>query len=122
MTQYSAGTHKLMPLTALVPGRDIRSPGDPKTGNEQYSPDDVALWMFAELHRVGTLEQEHAVATISRSFGTHFCYINENGNPSIDRKVLRRFKNLYRHGFVWDRWAKLWRRRTDGDAPGLVQG
>jgi hypothetical protein len=63
---------------------------------EIATPGDVALWMCDELERTGTLLQADAVASIKRDFGPGFIYINKNGNPAIDERVLRDIRELTR--------------------------
>jgi hypothetical protein len=77
--------------------------------------------MRDELDRGGFLSQADAVAGIKREFGTSFIYRNENGNPAIEKGVLRAFRELTEADVVWDRSAREWRHRQPGDAPTRVQ-
>ena len=82
---------------------------------------EVAGWMVAELSRVKHLYQEEIVADIERKFGTQFIHANENGNPAIDRKVLKVFRELTGNTVVWERSERMWRRREPGDQAGRQQ-
>jgi hypothetical protein len=53
---------------------------------------DVAAFMISELDRKKELYQEDVVYEIEKKFGKKFVYTNENGNPAIDRNVLKEFK------------------------------
>jgi hypothetical protein len=88
---------------------------------EEATPADVARWMLGELKRRRELYQADAVAAIEKLFGSRFVYDNENGNPAIDRRVLRAFRKLTEETVIWDRWSFAWRLRRPGDAPGRKQ-
>lgn len=85
------------------------------------TPDDVARWMRDELDRTGSLLQADAASGIEREFGSSFIYVNENGNPAIDKRVLREFRELTGDDVIWDRWEYKWRHRQPGDAPSRRQ-
>ena len=57
--------------------------------------DDVAQWMKSELENTNWLYQETVVYKIKELFGVTFVYLNANGNLSIDKKVLAKFR---KHG------------------------
>ena len=61
------------------------------------------------------------MAGIEREFGPGFIYKNESGNPAIDKRVLREFRELTESNVVWDRLAFAWRHRLPDDAPGRMQ-
>ena len=82
---------------------------------------DVAQWMLQRLHENGELYQDEAVDEIERNFGSAFVYENENGNPAIDRGVLREFRRLTGESVVWERGEQLWRRRSTDDEDGRQQ-
>lgn len=88
---------------------------------ETATPEDVALWMCDELDRAGSLLQSDAAAGIEREFGPDYIYVNENGNPAIDKRVLHLFRELTEDYVIWDRWKFGWRRRQPGDAPSRKQ-
>jgi hypothetical protein len=54
-------------------------------------------------------------------FGEQFTYTNDNGNPAIDKRVLKAFRKITGETVVWNRWGSSWRRRTEGDAAGRKQ-
>ncbi len=87
----------------------------------EVTPGVIAQWMLDELERHQVLYQADAVNSIDREFGAEFTYLNENGNPAIDRRVLRAFRKLTGDTVVWDRWDFCWRKRTERDAPGRLQ-
>jgi hypothetical protein len=88
---------------------------------ESVTPEAVAKWMLSQLEREGWLYQEDAVGQIGERFGAEFTYLNDGGNPAIDRRVLRAFRKLTDDKVVWDRSDRCWRRRTLDDAPGRMQ-
>ena len=79
------------------------------------SAEQVAQWMVEELHRVKFLYQQEAVFAIETKFGAKFFYINDAGNPAIDRKVLASFKRLTGNSVVWERGERVWRLREAYD-------
>lgn len=81
----------------------------------------VAQWMLEELHRVKYLYQQDAVFSIETRFGDKFFYINEAGNPAIDKKVLAAFKKITANSVVWERGERVWRMREDYDSQGRQQ-
>jgi hypothetical protein len=88
----------------------------------ETTPGDVARWMRDELDRTGSLLQADAVAGIEREFGPSFIYINKNGNPAIDKRVWRKFRELTEADVVWNPSApRGWRLRQPGDAPSRKQ-
>jgi hypothetical protein len=90
-------------------------------GTVTPTPGDVAQWMRDELDRTGSLRQAYAAAEIESEFGPEFIYENENGNPAIDERVLREFRELTEDDVIWDRWEYKWRYRQPDDAPGRQQ-
>ncbi|KHS90771.1 DUF6953 family protein [Pectobacterium brasiliense] len=83
--------------------------------------DDVAEWMKSELDKSNRLYQETTVYKIKQLFGEVFVYTNANGNFSIDKKVLNKFKKLTGDYVIWERGEKAWRKRTSYDKPGRQQ-
>ena len=81
----------------------------------------VAQWMLEELHRVKYLYQQDAVFAIETKFGGPFFYINEAGNPAIDKKVLSAFKKMTGDTVVWERGERVWRMREEYDTQGRQQ-
>jgi hypothetical protein len=82
---------------------------------------DVAAWMLADLQSRKYLDQQQAVWNIQRHFGKKFIYYNENGNPAIDRNVLKEFRKLTGEEVVWSRTDRQWRYRTNTDNSGRQQ-
>ena len=83
--------------------------------------DDVAQWMKSELENTNWLYQETVVYKIKELFGDTFVYLNANGNLSIDKKVLAKFRKLTNDTVIWERGEKAWRKRKGYDAPGRQQ-
>jgi hypothetical protein len=67
------------------------------------------------------LYQADAAREIARKFGADFTYTNANGNPAIDKRVLKAFKKLSGDTVVWERWAFCWRKRKPIDKPSRKQ-
>lgn len=84
-------------------------------------PQDVAEFMRSTIEREHHLHQARAVELIRSEFGGEFIYRNENGNPAIDKRVLRAFRKLTGESVVWDRTEKYWVRRQPGHRPGRMQ-
>ena len=80
--------------------------------------DDVAQWMKSELENTNWLYQETVVYKIKELFGDTFVYLNANGNLSIDKKVLAKFRKLTNDTVICERGEKAWRKRQGYDAPG----
>ena len=86
-----------------------------------HTIDDVAEWMKSQVEVSSRLYQEVAVYKIKSLFGDNFVYTNENGNLSIDKKVLVKFKKLTGDLVIWERGDKAWRKRNSYDQPGRQQ-
>jgi hypothetical protein len=82
---------------------------------------DVARWMLEQVQTSQWLDQDVAVFEIEKRFGSTFVHDNENGNPAIDRSVLKEFKAISRETVVWERGDRAWRLRGPHDAPGRQQ-
>ena len=85
------------------------------------TPKEIAQWMVDELQRERVLHQEHVVHVIATEFGKEFVYINENGNPALDRRVLREFRRITEGTVMWVGGDYLWRFRREYDPPGKRQ-
>jgi hypothetical protein len=85
------------------------------------TPEAIAQWMLSRLEQAGHLDQAEAVEEIAAKFGGEFTYLNDNGNPAIDRRIPRAFRKISGDEVVWDRWDFCWRRRGPSDAPGRKQ-
>lgn len=77
--------------------------------------------MVEELRRVKYLYQQETVYAIETRFGEKFFYINDAGNPAIDKKVLAAFNKLTGNSVVWERGERMWRMREDYDTPSRQQ-
>jgi len=88
---------------------------------DDVTPEVIAQWMMDQLDQAGRLYQADAASSIVKRFGPEFIYENENGNPAIDRRVLRAFRRISRDTVVWDRWDFCWRKRKEGDASSRKQ-
>ena len=86
---------------------------------------EVAKWMVGELIKHEMLDQQSAVYYIGeqfgQQFGQQFVYANANGNPAIDKKVLKEFRELTDDTVVWERGQRCWRKRQRHDEPGRQQ-
>ncbi len=83
----------------------------------------IAQWMLSRLEQpgLGRLYQAEAVEEIAAKFDDEHTYLNDNGNPAIDKRILRAFRKISGDGVVWDRWDFCWRKRETGDAPSRKQ-
>lgn len=81
----------------------------------------VAQWMLNQLEKKRLLYQDEVVFDLRREFGKEVSYLNENGNPAIDRKVLKEFKKLTGDTVIWERGDRCWRKRVKSDEPGRMQ-
>ena len=113
-----------MPRAEIVIEND---PGDAdaeplsRAASGDVTPETIAQWMASLLQREGTLYQSDAVAAIAEQFGDEFTYTNDNGNPAIDKRILKAFKKITGDTVVWERWDFCWRKREASDAPGRKQ-
>lgn len=82
---------------------------------------DVAQWMFDEVNRRNSLDQETAAHQIQMKFGKEFIYENQNGNPAINKDVVTAFRKLTGNAVVWERGSREWRKRQSSDKPGRQQ-
>jgi uncharacterized protein DUF6953 len=73
--------------------------------------------MWARFRQHDELDQEDAAYGIEEKFGAGFVYLNDNGNPAIDRRVLTEFRKLSGDGVVWSRSERMWRLRDPYDDP-----
>jgi len=68
----------------------------------------VAEWMVDEIRNKGTLHQSDAIEYVKSKFGEAFIYVNENGNPSLDKEVKKAFRKLHGGKVAWDRDGFFW--------------
>jgi hypothetical protein len=88
---------------------------------DDVTPEVIAQWMLGQLGQGKRLYQEDAAGEIAERFGAEFIYENDNGNPAIDKRVLRAFKKISGDTVVWERWDFCWRKREATDAPSRKQ-
>jgi hypothetical protein len=82
-----------------------------------YTPTEVASFMESRLKQSTTLYQETIVREIAQKFGPEFVYRNKNGNPAIDKGVLKEFRRLSPNA-IWERGSRSWRCRKPFDQAG----
>jgi len=83
--------------------------------------EEIADWMAAEVLRTGYVEQEAMAFRIKGKFGSEFVPINDNGNLSVRKDVLKAFRKKSEKTVVWSGSEKAWRKRHNSDAPGRKQ-
>lgn len=85
------------------------------------TPDEAAEWMLGELQSKKWLNQE-TVAWQFLKLDKSLVYMNDNGNPAINKKVLAAFNKLApTTDYVWSRSERHWRYRQPYDKPGRMQ-
>lgn len=85
------------------------------------TPEQIAAWMLEELERVKFLYQGTVVCDIAAKFGDEFTCLNDSGNAAIRRDVLSAFRKLTGDAIIWERGARMWRKRQPHDGPGRQQ-
>ena len=85
------------------------------------APEAIARWMLSRLEENGRLYQVHAAQQITAKFGPGYTYLDDNGNPAIDKRSLRAFRRISGDSVVWDRLNFCWRTREPDDEPGRRQ-
>lgn len=74
----------------------------------EISPQEVAEWMVNEIKFRGMLRQEEAIDYIKSHFGDAFVFVNENGNASISKEVIKVFRKLHGGKVAWERDGFFW--------------
>ncbi|WP_068777323.1 hypothetical protein [Paenibacillus sp. FJAT-26967] len=74
----------------------------------EITPQEVAEWMVNETKFKGILRQEEAIAYIKSHFGEHFVHVNENGNASLSKDVIKAFRKLHGGKVAWERDGFFW--------------
>ena len=70
---------------------------------------DVAQYMNEQLKKNGNmLYQEDIAYDIKSKYGDGYVYENENGNLAINKKVLKKFKEIRDSDVEWDKSEKCW--------------
>lgn len=80
----------------------------------------AAAWMLQRIKesRAHELYQSDAVDHIAKHFDGGLTYTNDNGNPAIDKKVLKAFKEISGDTVVWNNGWKGWSLRSPRDPVG----
>ena len=97
------------------------SEGGPMKIKGPFTPSDVAAWMLSEFNRNQVLFHDIAACRIREQFGTEFTCLTEDGNFSIEPRVLLAFRIMTKDTVVWERRKRYWRKRADYDEPGRSQ-
>ncbi|WP_339824319.1 hypothetical protein [uncultured Parasphingorhabdus sp.] len=84
------------------------------------TPQDAAQWMLAHLQKRKFIDQETAAWHFLKH-AKELSYMNDNGNPAIDKRVLTEFRKLMPDNVVWSRSSRHWRFREKHDKPGRMQ-
>jgi hypothetical protein len=72
---------------------------------------EIAEWLMNEVRSNGARRsyQNRLVRGMKEKFGEACTYKNHNGNPAIDRGILREFGKLKDEHVLWDRSDQSWR-------------
>ena len=73
---------------------------------------EVAQWMVDRIQERGYEDQEFFVREIGPRFGAEWDYVNNDGNPVIDPKVLRAFRKLHAGAIEWEPGERRWSVRS----------
>ncbi|WP_104132664.1 hypothetical protein [Cryobacterium sp. M91] len=78
---------------------------------------EIAEWLMNEVRTNGPRRsyQSRLVRAMRDKFGQEWAYKNHNGNPAIDKGVLRHFGTLKDEFILWDRSDQSWRVVTPED-------
>jgi hypothetical protein len=79
------------------------------------TPKQVAEWMVSQVDASPYIYQETMAANIKKQFGDKFIYTNANGNPAINKEVLKHFRTLTEGKIVWEMSDKSWRKIRAGE-------
>ena len=77
--------------------------------------------MVESLQSQGRLSQSQTAEAIRVNFGDEFIYRNDNGNPAIDKAILKHFKKATADSAVWSKSGFYWRLREPDDDPNKRQ-
>ncbi|OBR66598.1 hypothetical protein A7K91_07010 [Paenibacillus oryzae] len=69
---------------------------------------EVAEWMVKETRFKGMLYQTDAIEYIRSHFGEHFVFVNEKGNTSLSKEVIKAFRKLHGGKIAWERDSFMW--------------
>jgi len=80
-----------------------------KGGNVmEATAQEVAEWMVKETRFKGMLYQTDAIEYIRSHFGEHFVFVNEKGNTSLSKEVIKAFRKLHGGKIAWERDSFMW--------------
>jgi hypothetical protein len=80
-----------------------------KGGNVmEVTAQEVAEWMVKETRFKGMLYQTDAIEYIRSHFGEHFVFVNEKGNTSLSKEVIKAFRKLHGGKIAWERDSFMW--------------
>ncbi|HUC92073.1 MAG TPA: hypothetical protein VMS09_08605 [Paenibacillus sp.] len=68
----------------------------------------VAEWMVEEIRFRGILRQSDAIEYVRSHFGEAFVFVNERGNQSLSKDVIKAFRKLHGGKIAWDRDGFFW--------------
>ena len=85
-------------------------------------PEQIGVWMLAEVLRGGLLYQQDIASDIARLFGEEFAPSDASGHRTIPREILREFRRVSGDSVIWLGHDAVWRKRQPGDRPGRKQG
>lgn len=83
--------------------------------DEEVDPEEVreiaviCEWMIDQLQERKQLYQRQVVDFIRSQYGDKYLYTNENGNPAIEKIVLREFRQQAKGRSAWDKHGSYWR-------------
>ena len=69
---------------------------------------EVGHWMVEHIRSNGGETQETMIRLIAERFPEWGSYVNRDGNPVIDPKVLRQFRKLHGGSIEWDKAERMW--------------
>jgi hypothetical protein len=81
---------------------------------------EAAGWMLEQFKARGFLYQEEAATHLLHLHSEDLAYFDGHGNVCIGKSVLAEFNKLTSEA-VYERAAKLWRKRLPSDQPGRQQ-
>ncbi len=72
---------------------------------------EIAGWLVGEIRdrAPGRTYQSRIVREMMTKYGPEWSYKNHNGNPAIDKGVLKAFGELKDKFIIWDRSDQSWR-------------
>lgn len=73
--------------------------------------EDIAHWLIDQIVANGRRRtyQSGIVRLIRAEYGEEWLYKNANGNPAIDKRILKAFQPLKTPNVIWDSSDQSWR-------------